>query len=313
MNTLVKGILTTAAFSLCIAAMNPTKAQEQEEKTSWYNVPPAGYSSIGFTFNPISGKRANDMFKAGDFIGNAIAAQGASPAQMVILADPLISVRFKHKMTETTAFRVSLGFSGANFKYREYVRDDEDFMDDALSTAQVEDMIHFSMNGGGVNLGLEFSGGRHNLQFTGGFGLIYSFGGGAMKFTYGNYMDNLNPVPTIMPIIGDTLMGRGTYYDINLAGARPLHRYQVGLIHAFGLSLDVGMEWFFMENLSVGASLSIIPIIFAIQPETYTKYEGYSVKEKDVMTFTKKISSGSRYTLYGTENIGLMLSFNKYF
>ncbi len=48
-------------------------------KTRKMNVPGAGSSSIGFMINPVSGARANGMFKAGDFVGNEVAGQGTSP------------------------------------------------------------------------------------------------------------------------------------------------------------------------------------------------------------------------------------------
>jgi hypothetical protein len=302
-NTMKKYTLLLAFAMICFTAIS---AQKND------HVPPAGSSAIGIVVNPVSGIRANSIFQAGDFIGNAIVAQAASPYQMFILADPMISFRYKYKINSTTAFRASLGFSGAKFNYKEFILDDITHKVDPLSTDQVEDIIHFGMIGGGMNVGLEFSGGTGNLRFTGGFGVVYSFGGGSMRFTYGNTMTEDNPAPTVMPLI-DSLRGKGYFYDINLANARPLERYNVGIEHAFGLSLDLGIEWFFAKNLSLGASVNLTPLIFAIQPETYTNFEGYSITDKSVMNFAKKISSGSNYLLYGTENIGLLISINYYF
>ena len=314
MNHIIKTIIAAALCLSITAASNTANAQLSEVlRNSNNNVPAAGSSSIGLVINPVSGVRANSIFQAGDFIGNAIAAQGASPYQMFILADPMISVRYKYKMSSTTAFRASVGFSGANFNYKEYLLDDVMLSTDALSTDLVEDIINFKMAGGGINVGLEFSAGSRNLQFTGGFGIVYSFGGGSMNFTYGNKMDKNNMFPSIMPIIKDSLGGSGTYYDIDLDNARPIKRYNVGMEHAFGVTLDLGLEWFFMQNVSIGATVSMIPLIYAIQPETYTQYEGFSVEDNKTLIFDKKVSSGSNYLLYGTENIGLQISFNYYF
>lgn len=316
MKTKIKNI---AAALLCLcaaAAASPAQAQEtfvnSLKKQGGGNVPGAGSHSIGFMYNPVSGVRANGVFKAGDFVGNTIAAQGAAPYQMFILADPMISLRYKYKMKENVAFRATLGFSGARFNYKEYVRDDAALADDPFSTKQVEDIIRFKMSGGGINLGLEFSAGKNNLRFAGGVGLMYSFGGGSMKFSYGNKMDEDNKTPSVMPII-DSLAATGIYYDVDLAKARPTKRYEVGVVHAFGLTLDAGVEWHFTRDLSVGATLSFIPLIYAIQPKTYTDFEGFSAEDDDVKKFRKKVSSGSNYLLYGTENIGLQLSFNYYF
>jgi len=298
------------ALSLAfVAALNTTWAQTGEHND---NVPTAGSSAIGFVYNPVSGIRANSMFQAGDFIGNAIAAQAASPFQMFILGEPMISLRYKYKLSPTTAFRASVGFSGANFNYKEYVLDDILYKVDALTTEQVEDVIHFKMLGGGINVGLEFSGGTGNLRFNGGFGVAYNFGGGSTQFTYGNKMTQDNPMPGVISLI-DSLRMSGTYYDINLAAARPTNRYNIGMHHAFGITFDLGLEWFFAKNLSVGGSVNFTPLIYAIQPETYSEMEAYSMTDRRVLNFTRKISSGSNYLLYGTENIGVLVSFNYYF
>jgi hypothetical protein len=276
-------------------------------------------------YNPVTGIRANGMFKAGDFLGEAISSQGANPYQMFFMGNPLISFVYKYKISDRTAFRASVGFSGANLNYKEYVTDDmtvadADSDDIAALSAQVEDIVHYKMSGGGVNLGLEFNAGKGNLRFVGGFGLMYSFGGGRMSFTYGNIMDmDDNPAPTSMPIIAamrdvvdptDTSMYPN---GVAKAAARPLERYNIGYVHAFGITLDAGLEWFFMSNVSAGATVNFIPLIYAIQPETYSRFEGHSPIEDEILTFDRKVSSGSNYLLYGTENFGMQLSLNCYF
>jgi hypothetical protein len=310
--------LTVFATTFAVQAQEITPLRTKQN-----NVPPAGSSSIGFMINPVTGIRANGEFAAGDFIGNEIAGQGTSPYQMVILGNPLVSIVYKYKLTDRTALRASLGFSGAKFNYKEYVTDDlrvadADPDDIGALGAQVEDIVHYSMSGGGINLGLEFNAGDGNLRFVGGFGLMYSFGGGSMNFTYGNVMDmDDNPAPTIMPII-DAMRAKGTapeYHPngVDMSGARPLKRYNVGVVHAFGISLDAGLEWFFMPNVSAGATKNFVPLVYAMQPETYSTFEGYSPIADEILQFDKKISSGSNYLLYGTENFGIQLSFNYYF
>jgi hypothetical protein len=314
-----------AAIVLTVFALE-AQAQVQELaplRTKQNNTPSAGKSSIGFMINPVTGIRANGEFAAGDFIGNEIAGQGTSPYQMVILGNPLVSIVYKYKITDRTALRASLGFSGARFNYREYVQDDlkvsaADPDDIVAKGAQVEDIVHYSMSGGGLNLGLEFNAGNGNLRFVGGFGLIYSFGGGSMEFTYGNIMDmDDNPAPSIMPLI-DAMREKGenpVYHSngVDMRRARPLKRYNVGVVHAFGIALDAGLEWFFMSDVSAGVTMNFVPLIYAVQPETYSTFEGHSTIEDEILQFDKKVSSGSDYLLFGTENFGLQLSLNYYF
>ena len=118
-------------------------------------------------------------------------------------------------------------------------------------------------------------------------------------------------MPSSMSKINDKLND----FEANevMAYARPTEQYNVGLCHAFGVSGNMGVEWFFIPKVSVGAEVCIVPVMVAFQPQTYIKYEGVNRYTGEVQEITNFISKGSSYLLYGTENISLNLSLHYYF
>ncbi len=275
-------------------------------------LPEAGSTAVGFSINPIAGIRVTNLFKDNAFVGNTIASTGSLPHQMFLLAqEPMASIRVKHKLSNVIAVKGSVGFSGGYFNYQEYVADDQARLINPLSEDVVADAIKFNMASGGVSVGIEFTGGERKLRFVGGVNLLYAFGGGKIKFDYGNEITAFNQVPTCMPLITDSLNnfqgGGGLQY------ARPLERYNIGFEHGVGLSCDLGLEWFIVPRLSLGAAVTFTPIMVVFQPQTYTIFEGYSSARSEVVEYNKLVSPGSTYLLYGTENLGMSLSIHYYF
>ena len=76
---------------------------------------------------------------------------------------------------------------------------------------------------------------------------------------------------------------------------------------------NLGVEWFFMKNVSLGATVDITPLMVAFQPQTYTTYEGFDKYHNQVAQYNDLVSPGSCYLLYGTDNIGVNISFHYYF
>ena len=152
-----------------------------------------------------------------------------------------------------------------------------------------------------------------NLKFVAGLNLLYAFAGGKVGFAYGNQLTKENQVPTSM---GLTATG-GAYDDWTaaqgIAWARPVERKNVGFSHGLGIQADMGIEWFFIDHLSLGAAVTFTPVMFVKQCQTYTVYEGYSATLGDVMQYNKLVSPGSWACLYGTDNLGFQLSLNYYF
>jgi hypothetical protein len=94
---------------------------------------------------------------------------------------------------------------------------------------------------------------------------------------------------------------------------RPVKQYNVGVSHGIGIYANLGLEWFFMKNVSIGATVELTPIMVAFQPQTYTIYEGFDNYHGQAAQYNDLVSPGSTYVLYGTENIGVNISFHYYF
>ena len=304
---------------LCALSMG---AMAQTEKEAKVYTPEVGSFAIGVNFNPVAaaqGGNAASFSTVGQFLYGSASDDGiisnaeSKPNQMYILAQqPMVAFSFKYQAKEHMAFKASVGFSGANINYREYVNDDKAMAFNPMSEAQVADAVMLDYKGGGITAGLEFNAGK-NLRFVGGFGLMYSFGGGDVKFEYGNQITEANQHPTTMEKIDKNINEFASSGCTWMDYGRPVKQYNVGVSHGIGLYVNLGLEWFFMKNASIGATVDLTPIMVAFQPQTYTIYEGYDKYHGEVAQYNDLISPGSTYLLYGTENIGVNISLHYYF
>ncbi len=288
---------------------------EENSSSSTFRAPGAGRFSIGLRFNPIAAAKSSDMVDdaAGDFVGNSIENiedKAAHPNQMFFLTqDPMVSIQGKYSVSNNMSVRASVGFGGGVLNYREYVTDDAAKAVNSITEKVVTDKARASYTNGGVQAGIEFNtSGR--LRFVGGVGLVYAWGGGEINYEYGNQMTIYNRCPTTMEKIEDM---NEFVANPQMDYARPVKQYNIGVSHAFGFSLDMGVEWFFVKQASIGARLSIIPVMYAVQPQTYTTYEGYNKYTNSVEEYNHLVSKGSEYLLYGTDNLSLSFSLNYYF
>ena len=304
---------------LCTLSMG---VMAQTEKEAKIYTPEVGSFAIGINFNPVAaaqGGNAASFSTIGQFLYGGQAEDGlisnaeSKPNQMYILAQqPMVAFSFKYQLKENIAFKASVGFSGADINYREYVNDDRALALNPMSEDQVADAVNLKYSGGGVTAGIEFSAGK-NLRFVGGGGLIYSFGGGEVDFEYGNIITELNQHPTTMAKIDENINEFATSGCTWMDYGRPIKEYNIGVSHGIGIYLNLGLEWFFMKNASLGATVDLTPIMVAFQPQTYTIYEGYDKYNGKVAQYNDLVSPGSTYLLYGTENIGVNISLHYYF
>lgn len=304
---------------LCALSMG---AMAQTEKEAKVYTPEVGSMAIGVQFNPVAaaqGGSAASFSSVGQFLYGSETEDGiiknaeAKPNQMYILAQqPMVSILYKYQAKEHMAFKATIGFSGGYVNYREYVNDDKALALNPMSAAQVADAVMLDYKGGGITAGLEFNAGK-NLRFVGGFGLMYSFGGGEVNFAYGNQITEANQHPTTMEKIDKNINEYASSGCTWMDYGRPVKQYNVGVSHGIGIYANLGLEWFFMKNVSLGATVDLTPIMVAFQPQTYTIYEGYDKYNGKVAQYNDLVSPGSTYVLYGTENIGVNISFHYYF
>lgn len=311
----MKKLFTLAAAALLAGSL---MAQEPAAKPAKpLNVPEVGTWSIGFTFNPVSlGSQIAVQPKAGstakDFVGEPNKRQ-----QLFILSqDPIAAIRTKYHATEHLNLRFSVGLNGSHITYNEYVTDDLARVLNPQSENKVIDRIKSDMNATNFALGVEYVAGERNLKFVMGANLLYAIAGGKINYEYGNLITAENPVPSQIPMTaagGSLNTNPGVAAVQGIAYARPLESKTTGMNHGLGFQLDMGIEWFFIKNLSLGASATFTPVMFVFQPQTFARYEGFSTISGRVEEYNNLYSPDGWACLYGTQNLGFQISLNYYF
>ena len=304
-----KILLSTLLMMLAFTAIG-------QEKNKYY-IPKKGDWSIAVTFNPATlGRNISMQPKAGEFAGDWIEELASSPKQMFILSqDPLAAIRAKYYLSSKMAVRATLGFNGSLVNYKEYVRDDLAASIDPSTENKVVDNVRSNLNSATLQVGLEGSKGEGCVRFIYGIDLMYSIAGGKLDFRYGNALTDLNKVPSSMPMTSEMKAGSVNDFQkkLGIEYGRPVERYNSGYIHGLGLSVDMGLEVFLAERVSVSLAMNFTPIMVSFQPQTYTVYEGFSSFTGKVENYNGLVSPGSNALLYGTENIGCRLTLNYYF
>lgn len=311
----------TAASSLPLSAAGwvlPVRITQEDGKPGQYG-PQKGDWSFGLVFN--AGADGLKMQPDhGEFAGDYILSTANAAKQMFILSqDPVAAFRLRYVMSDKWMFRVQLGVNGSHINYREYVDDDLAKALDPDARDQVADEVISNLNSASLAVGWERHIGQGPLHFVAAFGLSWSVAGGALHFNYGNALTPDNRIPTSMPLTtqAKSAEDKSTLNDftpdLGIAYGRPLDRYNVGYIHGFGLHAEMGAEWFVSSRVSVGFAMSLVPVTFVLQPQTWTKYEGFSSKTGKVERYNDLVSPGSHALLYGTEDIGFNFSLNYFF
>lgn len=295
-----------------------TSAKSTASASKKQFIPAKGDFSFGVTWNPIS-KFGTYQPNPGDFAGGFVKSLGDYPHELYILGiDPQFSFQLRYHMSDQWSLRTALGLSGSKVNYKEYVTSD------ANANAKVEDCIHSNLNGVSLGLEAEYTKSFGPLAFIGGFGLQFAIGGGSMTMDYGNPFVK-NALPATMPYLSlstadvQTLNEyqslSGNFHAAQVTHARPLERYNVGYCKALALTCNMGIEYFFIGQMSITAAVTFVPVAFFFQPETYTRFEGWyynSNTDQGRKEYEFLVSPGSTALLYGTQNIGLRLGFNYY-
>ena len=298
-----------------LAVLTASTVLMAQEKKEWEG-PKVGDVSIGITFNPVSlASTLTIQPKAGSLAGDAAGGSIALQKQMFIMsADPVAAFRLKYRMAEKWNLRAMIGFNGSHINYTEYVRDDAAFALNPATENKVADVVKSDLISGHAAIGAEFVTGK-KLKFVMGFNILYALAGGKLSFNYGNVLNADNQVPSTFAYTAWTSLNPDDKAGVaqGIAYARPLETYNSGICHGLGFQMDMGIEWFFQDNISLGAAVTFTPVMFTFQPQTYTKMEGYSANTGKVENYNLRVSPGSWACLYGTENLGFQVSLNYYF
>lgn len=302
--------------ALALICLIATSASAQQSAKSYYT-PKKGDWAVGVTFNPASlGSKLAIQPKHGEFAGTYVQGLALDKRQMFIMSqDPVAGIRFKYHTSNKSALRISAGLNGSVVNYREYVTDDRAVALNPNSTNKVVDNAQSAFNSVSLMVGNEWKLGEKAVRFVVGFDVMYTVAGGKLRYQYGNAITEYNKVPSTMPMLGTTTNEGVNDWVENAAipYARPVRSYNQGYIHGIGVSVDMGLECFVAEQLSLGVALNFTPLMFTIQPRTWTTYEGFNNWSGKVEEFTNLVSPGSNALLYGTENIGCRISMQYYF
>lgn len=320
---IMKKLFILAAATLFAGSIMAAQPEGTAEKP--LNTPEVGSWSLGFTFNPVTvAQQAAPNAKkaqpgAGDFANAYIAGLVGGHQLFVLSQDPIAAVRVKYHMKENWNLRMSLGFNGSHITYNEYVQDDLAKSLNPQSENKVIDRVKSDVNATNIAVGCEYTFGKRNLKMVMGANLLYAFAGGTIRAEYGNQITAINQAPSTMAWTATGGAGK-LNPDANtvavaqgIAYARPLEMKNVGFNHGLGFQVDMGIEWFFIERLSLAAAVTFTPVMFVFQPKTYVQYEGFSNLSNQVEVYNDLHSPDGFACLYGTENLGLQLSLNYYF
>lgn len=302
--------------ALALICLIATSASAQKLEKSYYT-PKKGDWAVGVIFNPASlGSKLAIQPKHGEFAGTYVQGLALDKRQMFIMSqDPVAGIRFKYHTSNKSALRISVGLNGSVVNYREYVTDDRAVALNPNSTNKVVDNAQSAFNSVSLMVGNEWKLGEKAVKFVFGFDVMYTVAGGKLRYQYGNAITEYNKVPSTMPML-DTTTNEGVNDWVENAAipyARPVRSYNQGYIHGIGVSVDMGLECFVAERLSLGVALNFTPLMFTIQPRTWTTYEGFNNWSGKVEEFTNLVSPGSNALLYGTENIGCRITMQYYF
>lgn len=309
-----KLFLISAALCICLmaGAQNPAKGSAF--------TPKKGAFSFGVAYNPMS-EFASYQPEIKGFAGEFIKGLAEYPHEMYFLGiDPKVNFMFRYHLSDNWAARATIGFSGSKVNYKEYIKDDVAFKLDPKTTNKEVDCVHGSLRGMALSAALEYHKSFGKLAFVGGFGLQFASGGGTITFDYGNKFSEENPAPTTMPYSQCNpadYASNGVLNEYNsdidkVTYARPLERYNVGDCKALSLLGDMGIEYFFIGQMSITASVTFSPITIYWQPQTYAKFEGWHTTDKEVVEFNALVSPGSSAIFYGTQNFGIRFGFHYY-
>ncbi len=197
-----------------------------------------------------------------------------------------LAITGRYFLTNTKALRVSIGINDVTSVERSYVRDDAAYAINQSSLTLTEDAKTNSDDNMYVTLGLEWRRGGQHLQGYYGLELLAGYTCSTNSYAYGNAITSLNQNPTTFftPNMVDNVGGNSRLLESNA---------QSDMGYIAGLGAFVGVEYFLLPKISIGAELSILGS-FCQYSQQYEKSERYNQVTEEIEANTRLRSPGDR-------------------
>lgn len=207
------------------------------------------------------------------------------------------TIYFKYFLTDQSALRMNFTFGKTNFNNKTYVQDDSAFAINPLSNAMVEDMFTQNSTRFALGLGFEQRKGRNRVQGFYGAGTYFAYENSSYTYAYGNPISELNPMPT-----STNWMGQVT------ATTRELSR-DLGSQYTFGLNAFIGVEYFILPSVSLGAELGYGYGLTSQTQESHV-YEYWNVSKVEEMTVLDAPGTNHHWLGVANPSANFFLMFN---
>lgn len=262
-----------------------------ENKNSKPILPIKGEFSLGLSMNPVLNYFGN--FFNGN-TNNSISAQFMNyPFSNTSLyqssqAPSSSQIFLKYFLTNKTALRIGLEYTGVNFYDKVYVQDDAAALSDPLKNILSEDMLQSIGSTIIISGGYEKRRGNSRLQGYYGGNAFYLRQNFNEFYYYSNPISSLNPNPTSNDW-GNNLLANDS---------RKTAQYN-GAVNGFGIGGFIGIEYFILPKISLGAELGY-SYIYSRQNQSSYEYEIWNVSEVETKTTIE--SPGFINNSWGTNN-----------
>lgn len=294
--------ITQRLLIIILCSLSLTRVSAQEKTENEY-LPKKGDWAVGVDVisvlrsvgNALGGKNSTV-----DAIGGTPFTKGNGYFNSALMPD--VSIAGKYLLTDNVALRANLGLMIRSESAREYTSDDGSIITSITNEAKVVDQANINKNGMSLALGVEYRKGSKRVQGVFGSGLLFAFQQDKKKYKWGNQMTNINQLPTINSVFDG--------YDDR--GYRTLERFSAASTFYVGLTGSVGIEWFVVPKISLGADVNLTAY-YVFESQQYRISEGYNTILNNVEVRTDLINPGSRYFVFGTESLGGSLNMTFYF
>lgn len=301
-----------AIAALAVALAVPAFAQEQggssngketpaqraeRDYSSW--LPSAGEFSIGFGLDPLS-TWVGQLFNGAT--SNTLDKFHGDP----MTGTPTIGIMGSYQLSSQLGVKANIGFNNTRLSQHKYVLDDALLFANPLSEAKVADHMVKRYKQMSFALGADYRiGGKHAVQAVLGAGLIYTRESTFDKYSYGNAITEANQAPSTNDF-GSNLKSNGYIPNGRI-------KEKDVATNTFGLYGSVGVEWFFVPKICLGANVNI-QLTNERKARSYETWEGWNTStQKLEETHTDLGSSKSNLTTFATSHLGSNLYISFYF